>query len=59
MNAVKTVAQQIEQFGIFEREHTVNGNKVDIYRIDGISIANIERDKYDNIISITFNYSAT
>lgn len=56
MNALKTIAQQVEQFGIFIKEDTVNGVAVDVYRMDTVTHAHIERDKNRNPKSITFLY---
>ena len=56
MNALKTVAHQVEEFGTYMRHDTINGFPVDTYRIDTVTNAIIERDKNNNPKSITFHY---
>lgn len=56
MNALKTVAQQVEQFGSYERTYTANLVHYDVYKVDTVTSAHIERDKNNNPKSITFCY---
>lgn len=54
MNQLKTVAQQVEEFGTYIRSYIANGENIDVYKIDTSTHAHICRDKNDNPKSVTF-----
>lgn len=58
MYQLKTVAQQVEEFGTYLRTDTVNNTRIDIYMVDRSTHAHIERDKNGNPKTVTFT-SAT
>ena len=57
MNALKTCAQQIEEFGTWIRAENYEVSTCDIYRLDTVTLARIWKDKYGKIKQVTFVYA--
>lgn len=57
MNALKTCAKQVEEFGIWIRSEQYTQTSCDIYRLDTVTNARIWQDKRGHIQQVTFEYS--
>ena len=57
MNALKTVAHQIEEFGTWLRAEDDKTRTVDVYRIDSVTNATIYTNKRGHVEQVIFSYA--
>lgn len=57
MNALKTVAHQIEEHGTWLRAEEYEKVTADIYRIDTVTNATIYTNKTGHVEQVTFSYA--
>ena len=57
MNALKTVAHQIEEHGTWLRTEEYKTATADIYRIDTVTNATIYTNKRGHVAQVTFSYA--